>query len=283
MLHLLTMIRSGCYRLAGAFDVFTRPGRAGHFRPFAREARARSRGLGGLHCQPSGRVFILPPPDAAYPATVVVRAREPRLMFDLPSEAGPHGPQKEIRLPRPEKTSLYVAIFPDRDSRDQDDALDVEFTDARGERQTQRVPVHVVDQDRDRPVSFPITVDFTQDRTRFFSDEARQAIVVRAAEDWAYFFDGTNLAPTAAGAETTLIWNPDGFNTSRRVTNEKPYTGYLLHAYGIDRPLLRSGGEPSCRGGFQSQDDKSVPIRRIRGRIQRQLQSEGLDRGSRRC
>ena len=219
----------------------------------------------GYIANPAVRFFILPPPDAAYPATVVVRAREPRLLFDLPSEAGPHGPKKEIRLPRPEKTSLYVAIFPDRDSRDQDDALDVEFTDARGERQTQRVPVHVVDQDRDRPVSFPITVDFTQDRTRFFSDEARQAIVVRAAEDWAYFFDGTNLAPTAAGAETTLIWNPDGFNTSRRVTNEKPYTGYLLHAYGIDSPLLRSGGEPSRWGGFQSQDGRSLPIRRSGG------------------
>ncbi len=208
----------------------------------------------GYIANPAARICILPPPAAAYPATVVVRAREPRLMFDLPSEAGPHGPKKEISLPRPDKTSVYVSIFPDRDSRDWDDVLDVEFTDANGERQTQRVPVHVVDQDRDGPVSFPITVDFAQDRTRFFSDGERQAIAVRAAEDWAYFFDGTNLAPTAAGAETTLIWNPDGFNTSRGVTNEKPYTGYLLYAYGIDSPLLRSGGEPSPWGALQSQD-----------------------------
>jgi len=100
----------------------------------------------GYMANPAVRFFILPPPNAAYPATVVVRAREPRLMFDLPSEAGPHGPKKEITLPRPEKTSLYVSIFPDRDSRDQDEVLDVVFTDARGERQTQRVPVHVVDQ-----------------------------------------------------------------------------------------------------------------------------------------
>jgi len=219
----------------------------------------------GYMANPAVRFFILPPPRAAYPATVVVRAREPLLMFDLPSEAGPHGPKKEIRLPRPEKTSLYVSIFPDRDSRDQDDALDVEFTDARGERQTQRVPVHVVDQDKGGPVSFSLTVDFTQDRTRFFSDLARQAVAVRAAEDWAYFFDGTDLAVTAAGAERTLIWNPDGFNTSRGVTNEKPYAGYLLYAYGIDSPLLRSGGEPSRWGGLQSQAGRSLPIRRSGG------------------
>jgi len=219
----------------------------------------------GYMANPAVRICILSPPAAAYPATIVIRTREPRLMFDLPSEAGPQGPKKTITLPRREKTSLYVSIFPDRDSRDQDDALDVEFTDAKGERQTQRVPVHVVDQDSDRPMSFPITVDFAHDRTRFFSDEARKAIAVRAAEDWAYFFDGTNLAPTATGAETTLIWNPDGFNTSRGVKNEKPYTGYLLHVYGIDSPLLRSGGEPSRWGGFQSQDGSSLPIRRSGG------------------
>ncbi len=219
----------------------------------------------GYIANPAVRLFILPPSAAAYPATIVVRASEPRLMFDLPSEAGPHGPIKEIRLARPEKTSLYVSIFPDRECHDREDVLEIQFTDARGVRQALMVPVHIVDQDRDRPASFPITLDFTQDHTGFFNDEARRVMVKQAAEDWAYFFDGTNLAPIAAGAETTLIWNPDGFNTNRLVTNEKPYTGYLLYSYGIDSPLLRSGGEPSPRGGFQFQDGRALQVRRSGG------------------
>ena len=108
-------------------------------------------------------------------------------------------------------------------------------------------------------------MDFSQDRTGFFADGARRAVVVRAAEDWAYFFDGEGLDPIAAGAETTLIWNPDGFNSTRRVTNEEAYTGYRLYAYGIDSPLLRSGGEPSRLGGFQAQGGKALPLRRSGG------------------
>ena len=170
-----------------------------------------------------------------------------------------------MRLDRPEKTPVSVSIFPDRDGRDEDYDLAIEFTDADGEGQSLKLPVHVVDQDRDRPASFPIAVDFSQDRTGFFGDEARREAVVRAAEDWAYFFDGTGLDPTPAGAETTPIWNPDGFNSTRRVTNEAAYTGYRLYAYGIDSPLLRSGGEPSRLGGFQSQGGEALPIRRSGG------------------
>ena len=219
----------------------------------------------GSIANPAIKFFILPPPDAKYPARVVIRATEPRLSFDLPSRAGPDGPRKEIRLRRPEKTPVSVSIFPDRDGRDEDHRLAIEFTDADGKERSLRLPVHVVDQDRDRPASFPITVDFSQDRTGFFGVEARRDAVIRAAQDWAYFFDGSDLDPTPAGAETTLIWDPDGFHTSRRVTNEKPYTGYLLYAYGIDSPLLRSGGEPSRLGGFQSQEGKALPIRRSGG------------------
>jgi hypothetical protein len=89
--------------------------------------------------------------------------------------------------------------------------------------------------------------------------------VIQAAEDWAYFFDGSGLDPVPAKAESTLIWDPDGFNTKRRVPNARAYTGYLLYAYGIDSPLLRSGGESSPFGGFQSQGAKALPLRRSGG------------------
>jgi hypothetical protein len=51
----------------------------------------------------------------------------------------------------------------------------------------------------------------------------------------------------------------------RRVRNERQYAGYLLYAYGIDGPQIRSGGEPSRLGGFQRQGGQALPIRRSGG------------------
>lgn len=238
----------------------------------------------GYLANPAIRFFVVPPADARYPALVVIRTSEPRLYFDLPSTAGPDGPRKEIRVERPEKTPVSVSIFPDRDGRDEDQALEIEFTDAGGTRRSLGLPVHVVDQDRDRPASFSVTVDFAQDRTGFFHDPAKRRVVEQAARDWAYFFDGEGLDPVAAGTETTLIWNPDGFTSSRRVTNETGYTGYLLYAYGIDGTELRSGGEPSRLGGFQTVRTKPLPLRRsggyeaeIKGNYNRRGWLVGLD------
>jgi hypothetical protein len=219
----------------------------------------------GYLANPAIKLRIQPPPDATYPARLVVRSEEPRLCFDLPGEAGPDGPIKRISLDHPEEPVIFVSIFPDRDGRDEDYTLGVEFTDADGRRQSLTLPVHVLDQDRERPASFPIAVDFSQDRTGFFADEARRAVVIQAADDWANFFDGEGLDPTPAGAETTLIWDPDGFNSTRRVVNERDYTGSLLYAYGIDGPLLRSGGEPSRLGGFQAVRGEALPVRRSGG------------------
>ena len=165
----------------------------------------------GQIANPAIRFDLVPPPDAAYPVRFVIRAKEPRLYFDLPSDCGPSGPRKEVLFQGPARHSMAVSIFPDRDGRDEDHTLDVEVTFADGKRRTLGLPIHVADQDRVRPPSFAITVDFSQDRTGFFKDEARRRAVIRAAEDWAYFFDGEGLEPVPAGSEATLIWNPDGF------------------------------------------------------------------------
>ena len=199
----------------------------------------------GQIANPAIRFDLVPPPDAAYPVRFVIRAKEPRLYFDLPSDCGPSGPRKEVLFQGPARHSMAVSIFPDRDGRDEDHTLDVEVTFADGKRRTLGLPLHVADQDRVRPPSFAIAVDFSQDRTGFFEDEARRRAVIRAAEDWAYFFDGEGLEPVPAGSEATLIWNPDGFKSTRRVRNEREYIGYLLYAYGIDGAEIRSGGEPS--------------------------------------
>jgi hypothetical protein len=219
----------------------------------------------GQIANPAIRFDVVPPPDAAYPVRFVIRGKHPRLYFDLPSGSGPDGPRKELLFNGPARFTMAVSIFPDRDGQDEDHVIEVAVASADGKGRTFDLPVHVVDQDRERPLSFPIAVDFSQDRTGFFKDEAKRRVVIRAAEDWAYFFDSDGLEPVPVGAERTWVWNPDGFKSTRQVWNERGYTGYWLYAYGIDGTEVRSGGEPSLLGGFQRRGGTVLPIRRSGG------------------
>ncbi|MGO9923770.1 MAG: hypothetical protein ACLQIB_54850 [Isosphaeraceae bacterium] len=241
----------------------------------------------GYIANPAVRFYVVPPPGAAYPARAVLSARESRLHFDLPSEIGRDGPKKELIWRKQEKLPVYLAIFPDRDGQDESHRLRIDYSDARGSRESLSLPVRVIDQDRNQANAFSITVDFSQDRAGFFQDERKRATVIQAANDWAYFFGDMKLQRVAKGTEQTLIWGSDGFKTSTRVTNAQEYQGFLLYAYGIRNDLLRSdsalplawlvlkrkaaarmirsGGEPSPYGGFQIAGGKEKPIRRSGG------------------
>jgi hypothetical protein len=240
----------------------------------------------GYIANPAIKFYLLPPPDAALPAKAILTAKEPRLYFDLPSQAGPKGPRKEVVWQKREKLPVSISIFPDRDGQDEEHQLVIDFTDARGKEEHLKLPIRVIDQDRERREEFTITVDYSQDRTGFFKDKDKRATIEQAARDWAYFLGDMKLASVPAGAERTLIWGPDGFKKSTQVTNAKEYTGYLLYAYGIRNELLpdapvsawwkqmkrdpaargvRSGGEPSPYGDFQVAGGKTRPIRRSGG------------------
>ncbi len=197
------------------------------------------------------------------------------------------GPKRKLIWRKQEKLPVYLAIFPDRDGQDESHRLRIDYSDARGSRESLSLPVRVIDQDRNQANAFSITVDFSQDRTGFFQDERKRATVIQAANDWAYFFGDMKLQRVAKGTEQTLIWGSDGFKTSTRVTNAQEYQGFLLYAYGIRNDLLRSdsalplawlvlkrkaaarmirsGGEPSPYGGFQIAGGKEKPIRRSGG------------------
>jgi hypothetical protein len=220
----------------------------------------------GHIANPVARFSFRPPARAALPVRAVLTASEPRLYFDLPSAAGPKGPRKEFLFKDHSPAEAAIAIFPDRDAEDEKHQLTLELTDAHDSRFALSVPIQVIDQDpRDWRPRFSITVDFSQDRTGFFKDEAKRAVLVQAANDWAYFFDPAGLEPTPAAAERTFIWDADGFKSGRYITNEQAYTGFWLYAYGIKGTELRSGGEPSRMGGFQSAGGKALPIRRSGG------------------
>jgi hypothetical protein len=219
----------------------------------------------GQIANPAIKFFVTPPEGAAFPARVVLTCKEPRVYFNLPSEIGPRGPRKVVEFKKREKLAVLVSIFPDREAKDQDLVVQIEFQDARGRKQALPLACHVVDHDKKDQKCYPIIVDFSRDRTGFFKDEKKRQVVTQAAQDWAYFFEPIPLDPVPAGKEKTHIWDPDGFKKGQFVVNDREYTGYLLYAYGIQSAEIRSGGEPSREGGFQSQKGKELSLRRSGG------------------
>jgi hypothetical protein len=219
----------------------------------------------GYMANPAIEFFFNPPPDAALPIRVSISAPESRLYFDLPSDAGPQGPRKQVSVQKAPQ-SISVGIFPARVKKPLETWLDMRFFDARGRGGQMRIPVHViVSQEHDTSPVYPITVDFSQDKTDFYRDETHRAIFQQAVADWAFYLADISPKPVEAGAEKTYIFEPTGFIKSHLVTNANPYTGYLLYTYGIDGPEKRSGGEPSAAGALQIRDGKRLPIHRSGG------------------
>ncbi len=220
----------------------------------------------GYMANPAIEFFIVPPAEASLPVDVRVTASEPRLYFDLPSQAGAAGPEKRLQISTSTPVAMAVAIFPARTKKRMETMLHVQLTDAQGRRSQRNLPVHVTfNPGAPSPDSYPITVDFSQDKTGFFSDSAHRAALQQAAKDWAFYFAAIPLEKVAAHAEKTFIFQPSGFAKGEVITNAQPYMGNRLYAYGISSAEHRSGGEPSREGGWQMSDGRALPIRRSGG------------------
>ena len=220
----------------------------------------------GYMANPAIRLFIHPPPDARFPVTARLSANHSRLHFDLPSEVGADGPTKTVTFADASSPApILLSVFPDRDGSEESRLMTIRSTDSDGMVNTTTVPIRIVDQDLDRPALFQVTVNFSQDQTGFFSNPDRRAIIQTAASDWAYFIADMNLDTVPAEAELTFIWDPDGFRTGRFIRNADAYVGFLLYSYGIHHDELRSGGEPSLEGGFQSSGGVELPLKRSGG------------------
>jgi hypothetical protein len=219
----------------------------------------------GYMANPSIEFSILPPSGATFPASVTVSAPEPRLYFNLPSKAGPKGPEKQLRFINGAPLSLSVAIFPARQKKRLDTSLDIQWSDA-GHKWQMKVPVHVVYTEKHDPSPmFPITVDFSQDKTGFYNDKTHQDIFKQAVQDWDFYLADMQVTMVPAHSERTTIFDRGGFARSRQVTNAYPYTGFLLYSYGIIGPEMRSGGEPSREGKFQMAGSAKLAMKRSGG------------------
>jgi hypothetical protein len=216
----------------------------------------------GYMANPAIQFFVSPPSTGKFPASATLGANGARLYFDLPCAVGGNGPAKTISFPSDsEKISVFLSIFPDRDSLDEDYTLTINLSGAAVET---KIPIHVIDQDTKDANLFNVTLNFAQDKTGFFDDPAKRAIVQSAAQDWGYFIGDMKLDVVPAGAEQTFIWNTNGFISGKFVQNSAEYRGYLLYAYGIHGSEVRSGGEPSS-SGFQQSNGSALPIRRSGG------------------
>jgi uncharacterized protein (TIGR03437 family) len=221
----------------------------------------------GYMANPAIKFQITAPPDAAFPASATLTANNQRLYFDLPSTIAASGPSKTVQFPSASsKATVYLGNAPDRDSVDGNFQSTIQFTDANKKVTTLVLPIHEIDQDQQTAnPPYTINIDFSQDKTGFFNATDTRAVVQQEVSDWAYFFDDMRLDRVPVGAEATFIWNSDGFVSGKAVTNASAYTGYLLYVYGIHSSALRSGGEVSAQGGFQTSGGVKLQLKRSGG------------------
>jgi hypothetical protein len=206
----------------------------------------------GYMANPAIRFTIMPPPQAISPLRVTLSTAEPRLYFDLPSQALAQGARKELVFTSVTPQAVSIAVFPARKKRNEETSLSILLVDGRGRRGQIIVPIHIVAiESHDRSQTFPISVDFSRDRTGFYRDAGHRAVFQQAAQDWVFYLQDVQLQPVAAGTERTWIFEPNGFKKSNLVTNAIPWIGRQ------DRPPR------SFRRGRRSRE----PARRVRQRI----------------
>ncbi|HRF59924.1 MAG TPA: Ig domain-containing protein [Fimbriimonadaceae bacterium] len=216
----------------------------------------------GYLANPAIRIEVRP--EQTYlPGRIRLSANSPFLAFDLFSETSPSGPSKTLFLNTADKSvSFRIAAFPDRNTESETAKLTVEYTDANESVWVTEIPVRILDQDRERPIEFPILVDDTHDALGFLADPTRRRIFESAANDWAYFFAPPEFDEVPAGAETGHVWGADGFVKRTTVKNASPYRGFQLFVHGMRHPDLRSGGAAGDLGPEQTIDGKKTGLKR---------------------
>ncbi len=219
----------------------------------------------GYMANPLIKFFVLPPTNAVFPGSATLTVNGVRLYFESPGSVSSGGPSKTVSFANAAaRPAVRLSIFPDRDSLDEDYALSIVFTGANSVRQTNTVPVHVIDQDLQRTNDFAVTVNFDRDITGFFTNATRRALAKQAADDWSYFFAGMNLDLVGVGTESTYIWS-NNFNGGYFFNNTNSYRGYQLYAYGTTNTAHRSGGEGSYSGSVQRSNSVALTIKRSGG------------------
>src|ERR1051325_9319363 len=119
----------------------------------------------GYMANPLIKFFVLPPTNAVFPGSVFLTTDGARLYFESPGNVATGGPSKTVSLPNAaSRQPVRISIFPDRDSLDEDYTLTMIFTGGDGAKQTNTLPIHVIDRDSPRTNDFAVTVNFIRAR-----------------------------------------------------------------------------------------------------------------------
>lgn len=199
-----------------------------------------------------------------YPLTVNLLADEERAFFSLPSTISKDGPTKSMVLTSSDDlTSFLFSVYMDENYEDETFDLVLQYS-VDGIPARQIIPVTVIDQDIDRPLTYPVIVDFSEARDPLMLDPNTQAVITQAAEDWLYYVDGEGIDSIEVGESWLDIGGQDHLFDAKRVTNPVAYKGYYLYAYGNTNqgPCVCSTGSPN-RELLQTSGGEEVPIFRI--------------------
>lgn len=218
----------------------------------------------GYMANPLLKYYFLPPTNTALPGSATITASGTRFYFNQGSISS-NGPSATFSFNSTNDiVTVGISIFPAHQDPDPASVLTIVFTDAYNAKQTNTVPILVIDQDAHRTNDFVVTANFDQDATGFFDNPLARLLVTEAANDWTHYFADMHLDTVQPGAETTFVWS-NNFDGGDYVTNTNSYVGYQLYAYGTTNDAVRSGGEGSFSGDPQSSGGVALNVKRSGG------------------
>ncbi len=201
-----------------------------------------------------------------YPLTVNLSSAEERSSFSLPSTISKNGPTKSMSITAPDELfSFLFSVYMDENGDNETFDLILQYN-MDGIPARSIVPVTVIDQDVDRPLSYPVIVDFSEARHPVMLDEAAQTVIKQAAEDWLYYVGGNDIDSIGMGESFLIAGGQDHLFEEKILENPVAYKGYYLFAYGNTNagPCVCSTGAPN-RELLQTRNGEVVPIFRVGG------------------
>jgi hypothetical protein len=215
---------------------------------------------------PAMKYFLKGTEELDYPVAVRLSSKEELASFSLPSTISKNGPEKSIEIASAnDMVSFLFSVFMDENSDNETFDLELQYN-FKGLPSKQIIPVHVIDQDTARPLSYPVIVDFSEARAPLMLDEQTQELIRQSAEHWLYYVDGEDIDVIPVGGSFLDIGGNDHLFEEKRVTNPVEYKGFYLYAYGNtnEGPCVCSTGFPN-RELLQTSNGEVVPIFRIGG------------------
>ena len=204
---------------------------------------------------PAMKYFLKGNEALEYPLNVNLFSSEERASFSLPSTISRNGPTKSMVLTSSDDLESFLfSVYMDENFDNETFDLTLQYS-VDGVPAQQVIPVTVIDQDVDRPLTYPVIVDFSEARDSLMLDPESQAVIRQAAEDWLYYVDADGIDEVAAGDSYLDIGGQDHLFDEKRVTNPVAYTGYYLYAFGNTNQseCVCSSGSPN-RNRFHNKD-----------------------------